>query len=39
MIFPNMGTMLSYIFIDANISKKFKKNSYEMHLDSLVLIP
>ena len=34
MIFPNMGTMLSYIFIDANISKKLLNILLKKHLDS-----
>ena len=34
MIFPNMGTMLSYIFIDANINKIDIRNILKKHLDS-----
>jgi len=34
MIFPNMGTMLAYIFIEANISKSILKNLLKSHLDS-----
>ena len=34
MIFPNMGTMLSYIFIDANISKSILDKLLKKHLDS-----
>ena len=34
MIFPNMGTMLSYIFIDANISKKILNILLKDNLDS-----
>jgi glutamate N-acetyltransferase/amino-acid N-acetyltransferase len=33
MIFPNMGTMLAYIFIEANISKSILKNLLNSHLD------
>ena len=33
MIFPNMGTMLAYIFIEANISKRILKNILSKHLD------
>ena len=33
MIFPNMGTMLGYIFIEANISKNILKNLLCSHLD------
>ena len=34
MIFPNMGTMLSYIFIEANIDKKILNDLLRQHLDS-----
>ena len=34
MIFPNMATMLSYIFIDANISKNILNKILKMHLDA-----
>ena len=33
MIFPNMGTMLAYIFIEANISKEILKDLLDQHLD------
>ena len=33
MIFPNMGTMLSYIFIEANLTQKVLKNLLKNHLD------
>ena len=33
MIFPNMGTMLAFIFIEANISKKFLKKILHSNLD------
>ena len=33
MIFPNMGTMLAYIFIEENISKKILKKMLLSHLD------
>ena len=33
MIFPNMGTMLAYIFIEANISKTILKKLLYSHLD------
>jgi len=33
MIFPNMGTMLAYIFIEANISKKTLNELLKKHLD------
>ena len=33
MIFPNMGTMLAYIFIEANISKTILKHLLNSHLD------
>ena len=34
MIFPNMGTMLSYIFIEANLSKGILKKILHSNLDS-----
>jgi len=34
MIFPNMGTMLAYIFIEANISISLLKKFLKDHLDS-----
>ena len=34
MIFPNMGTMLSYIFIEANLSKDILKKMLHNNLDS-----
>ena len=34
MIFPNMGTMLSYIFIEANLSKDVLKKMLHTNLDS-----
>ncbi len=34
MIFPNMGTMLSYIFIEANLSKDILKKILHANLDS-----
>ena len=34
MIFPNMGTMLSYIFIEANLSKNILKKMLHANLDS-----
>ena len=34
MIFPNMGTMLSYMFVDANLSKKNLDMLLKKHLDS-----
>ena len=34
MIFPNMGTMLSYIFIEANLSKNILKKLLNTNLDS-----
>ena len=34
MIFPNMGTMLSYIFIEANLSKNVLKKMLHTNLDS-----
>ena len=34
MIFPNMGTMLSYIFIEANLSKNTLKKMLHTNLDS-----
>ena len=34
MIFPNMATMLSYIFIDAKISKNILNKILKIHLDS-----
>lgn len=34
MIYPNMGTMLCYIFIEANISKKFLNKFLKDHLDT-----
>ena len=34
MIFPNMGTMLSYIFIEANLSKDILKKMLHENLDS-----
>ncbi len=34
MIFPNMGTMLAYIFIEANISKLYLKKLLFSHLDT-----
>ena len=33
MIFPNMGTMLAYIFIEANISQSVLKKFLKNHLD------
>ena len=33
MIFPNMGTMLSYIFIEANLSKSILKKMLHANLD------
>ena len=34
MIQPNMGTMLAYIFIEANISRDILNNLLKIHLDS-----
>ncbi|MDC0037924.1 bifunctional glutamate N-acetyltransferase/amino-acid acetyltransferase ArgJ [Alphaproteobacteria bacterium] len=34
MIFPNMGTMLSYIFIEANLSKEILKKMLHTNLDT-----
>ena len=34
MIFPNMGTMLAYIFIEADISKPILKKLLNRHIDS-----
>ena len=34
MIAPNMGTMLAYIFIEANISKNLLKNLLHSHLET-----
>ena len=34
MIAPNMGTMLSYIFIEANLSKNILKKLLNTNLDS-----
>jgi len=34
MIAPNMGTLLAYIFIEANISKKVLKNLLHLHINT-----
>ena len=34
MIAPNMGTMLAYIFIEANLNKKFLNSSIKKNIDS-----